>query len=504
MSRFVTPSSCDAVESECTLSYIFCTMDWTFNWCDVARATIDMLPDVALLEIFDSYVISLGYKKQTWHTLVHVCQKWRFVAFGSPRRLDLRLACEARTPVRETLDVWPLLPIVIYAHTLSTSTSVGNIVAGLEHNDRVCEMYITGVSRSRMENVWAALQQPFPALTRLEFLSQFLYEAAPVVPASFLDGSVPALQILWLDGTPFPGIPNFLLSATHLVYLSLTNIPHSGYFSPEAMVTALSVLARLECLEIAFDSPRSRPDQNSRRLPPQTRTLLPVLTELTFNGAAKYLEDLVAQVDAPLLDMLKIDFFHELIFDTLRLTQFISRTPNFRARDEARLKFRECDVAVKLPRTFYGSIRLRISCSESDLQLSSVAQVCSSSFPPTLILAVERLYIQSMHWEQPWEDDIEVSQWIELFRPFVAVKDLYFSSDFTPQIATALQELGESGAEVLPALEMLFFEEPLPSGPVQEALEQFVAARQLAGHPIAISPWEREEEGCDTDYESCE
>jgi hypothetical protein len=220
---------------------------------------------------------------------------------------------------------------------------------------------------------------------------------------------------------------------------------------------------------------------------------------LTFSGAVEYLEDLVAQVDAPLLDMLEIDFFYELILDTLRLAQFISRTPKFRAHDEARVKFYEFAVMVKLPRTFYGSIKLGISCSESDLQLSSLAQICSSSFPAALILAVERLYIQSMYWDQLWQDDIEDSQWIELFRPFVAVKDLYISSDFTPQIATALQELGESGTEVLPALEMLFFEEPLPSGPVQEAIGEFVATRQFAGHPIAISSWRREEDGYESD-----
>jgi hypothetical protein len=28
---------------------------------------------------------------QAWHTLVHVCRKWRTVVLGSPRRLDLRL-----------------------------------------------------------------------------------------------------------------------------------------------------------------------------------------------------------------------------------------------------------------------------------------------------------------------------------------------------------------------------------------------------------------------------
>ena len=470
----------------------------TVNWCDVARATIDMLPDVALLEIFDSYVIALGYKEQAWHMLVHVCRKWRYVAFGSPRRLNLRLECRVRTPVRDTLDVWPRLPIIISAQGYPT-WDVGNIVVALEHNDRICQMYIIDIPSSGREKVLAALQRPVPALTSLRFVFLSQKENVPVFPASFLGGSAPALQSLSLQHIPFPGLPKLLLSAIHLVDLSLWDIPHSGYFSPEAMVTALSVLTRLEGLAINFESPRSRPDQNSRRLPPQTRTLLPVLTRLTFNGAAEYLEDLVAQVDAPLLDRLKIDFFYEVTFDTLRLTQFISRTPNFRAHDEARLTFGECDVTVKLPRTFYGSITLGILCGESDLQLSSVAQVCSSSLPPAIIIAVERLYIQSMYWDQLWEDDIEDSQWLELFRPFVAVKGLYISSDFTPQIATALQELGDSTTEVLPALEMVFFEEPLPSGPVQEAIGGFVATRQFAGHPIAISPWRREEDGHESD-----
>ena len=473
----------------------------TVDWCDVAWATIDMLPDVALLEIFDFYVRDT-YKKQAWHTLVHVCRKWRYVAFGSPRRLNLRLVCGATTPVRDTLDVWPPLPIVIWPHAFSTTWDVGNIVAGLEHNDRICQMIIFDVPSSGTEKVLAALQQPFPALTYLKFVFQYQKENVPVVPASFLGGSAPGLQTLILNHVPFPGIPNFLLSATHLVHLRLSHIPHSGYFSPEAMVTALSVLTRLECLTIHFESPRSLPDQNSRRLPPQTRTLLPVITGLTFNGVAEYLEDLVARIDAPLLDKLEIDLSYELIFDTPRLTQFISRTPKLKTHDEARVRFYEWNVMVKLPRTIYGSIKLGISCSESDLQLSSLAQVCSSSFPPALILAVERLYIESVYCDRLWEDDIEDSQWIELFRPFAAVKELYISSDFTPQIATALQELGESGTEVLPALEMVFFEEPPPLGPVQEAIEEFVAAQEFADHPIAISPWDRDEDDYMSDYMS--
>ncbi|KAI0294216.1 hypothetical protein BC826DRAFT_1013037 [Russula brevipes] len=54
----------------------------------------------------------------------------------------------------------------------------------------------------------------------------------------------------------------------------------------------------------------------------------------------------------------------------------------------------------------------------------------------------------------------------------------------------ALQELPvERATEVLPALRNLAIEGVEASGPVQGAVEQFVATRQLAGHPVAVRPW---------------
>jgi hypothetical protein len=106
----------------------------TFDRCNIARVTINMLPDVALLRIFEFYL----YKKpiEAWRTLVHVSRNWRIVIFGSPRRLDLRLYCNARTPVREILDVWPPLPIVLWS-VGHEKRGVENILAALEHNDRI-------------------------------------------------------------------------------------------------------------------------------------------------------------------------------------------------------------------------------------------------------------------------------------------------------------------------------------------------------------------------------
>ena len=444
-----------------------------------------MLPDVALLAIFDFYV----YEKQieAWHMLVHVCRKWRNVVFGSPRRLGLRLRCTPSTPVKETLDVWPLLPIVIRARNLETFV-MDNILAALEHNDRICELELFLAASSQMEKVFTAMQQPFPALARLEL--EPIGETVPIVPASFLGGSAPRLHVLRLVSVSFPGLTKLLPSATHLVVLIFRHIPHSGYISPEAVVTCLSVLTRLESLDIGFGSPRSIPDRKSRRPLPPTRTLLPVLTKLAFQGVSEYLEDLVARVDAPLLGNLEITFFHQLTFHTPQLTRFISRTPKFKGHDEAHVFFSPWKVSVNFRQTRHEALKMEISCGQSDWQLSSLAQICSLSFPQALIPTVERLYIQIGFLQLYWKDDIEISQWLELFHPLTGVKHLYLSQELVPRIAPVLQELvRERMTEVLPALQVLFLEEPLPSGPVQEAIGQFVAARQLASHPIAVYRW---------------
>jgi hypothetical protein len=143
-----------------------------------------------------------------------------------------------------------------------------------------------------------------------------------------------------------PVIPDSFF-ATDLVDLSLSNIPHSGYMTPQAMATCLSTLTRLKSLSLNFQSPRSRPDPGRRCYPPASRrSVLTALTELRFTGVSEYLEDLVARIDAPLLHVLDIRFFFQLIFDTPQLAQFIDRTPMLNARDEAQVVFSDSGATV--------------------------------------------------------------------------------------------------------------------------------------------------------------
>ena len=450
--------------------------------------TIDVLPDVALLRIFDLYVDETE-QIEDWQTLVHVCRNWRYLVFQSPRRSGLKLHCTCTTPIMKKLDVWPPLPIVLlYSIHEMRDKSNSTILAALEHVDRICEFDIYRVPRRQLENILAAMQQPFPALTHLYLRPED--ETAPIIPDSFLSGSAPRLRTIYLDGAAFPGLPKLLLSATHLVILSLEAIPHSGYFSPEAMAIGLSSLTRLERLHLEFRSPQSRPDRDRRRPRPSTCPQLPVLTHFTFMGASEYLEDLVARIDTPILNILEITFFRHFAFDTSQLAQFISRTPRFKTLDKARVDIYERNVWITLPQGNGGKLELGMSFLQRNGRLSSLAQLCSLPFVHALFSTVEQLYIQDGSPPPRRQDDIDNNPWLEVLHPFIAIKSLCLSRAFVPRIADALQILaGESVTEVLPALRALFLDDPGPSGTVQENIGQFVAARQFVGHSIAVSLW---------------
>ena len=292
-----------------------------------------------------------------------------------------------------------------------------------------------------------------------------------------------------MEGIPFPGLPKILLSATHLVELRLEYIPHQGYFSPEAIVTALSTLTRLKRLWLLFESPQSRPDPEHQHPPPLTRSVLPNLGYFWFKGDSEYLEVVVAHIDTPQLKYLETTFFNDIVFDTPQLTQFISRTPTMEALEKAHVTFDSNAAVVELSSLTSGKYReleVIIPCSELDWQVSSMEQICTSCLPPlpTLDLRIDG----NPHYRQHWQANVDNVLWLRLLHPFTSVNNLYLSEEIARRIVPALQDLvGERATEVLPTLENIFLEEDQRSGPVQEGIQQFVTMRQATNHPIAVS-----------------
>ena len=448
--------------------------------------SIDILPNDVLLEIFDFYQSEevgsapddscpcTNKAIEAWQTLVHVCQRWRNIVFGSPSGLDLQLVCTTKTPARETLDVWPALPLCIRCDGEYQTESVDNINAVLERSDRVVDIKLDNIGRD-LEKVLVAMLKPFPELTELDLeahrddgLSRV--EAMPVLPNSFLGGSAPSLEVLWLNGIPFPGVPNLLLSAPYLVDLHLRNIPHYGYFSPGAMLTALSTLTSLKYFWLEFDSSQM---WSSQRPALPTHSVLPALTHFCFRGITGYLRDLVAHIDAPQLGCFSVLFYDQIEFGTPQLDQFICRTPRLKALENASVTYDREDEATRVS-------LWQPSFPEQDCISGSVLfdwEDCGD------------LYICEVPGLQ---DNLENRRWLELLHPFTSVKNLYLSEELVTIIVPALQELvGGRTTEVLPILQKIFLEGLQPSGPVHEAIGQFISTQQLTSYPIAVTHWEK-------------
>jgi hypothetical protein len=361
------------------------------------------------------------------------------------------------------------------------------------HRSRVCEIHLLDLKTPQWQQLFSGMLEQFPALTHLRLgRSQFsLAPPTPALPDGFLGESAPRLQSLELRCVPFPALPKLLLSANDLVHLTLEDIPDSAYISSKEIVTCLAVLANLKSLAINPDHTLYLPDGESRRSPPTTCAALPTLTHFHFAGYIEYLEDLVSGIDAPLLDSIDISLARAVSdFPQLELTRFIRRSTKFQPPNEIHVHLRRYCIQVKsLPQKlgFDEAFRLKNSF-ETDWVPSTLERVFVLLFPS--VDMVDHLYIYSFQYSRRGYSGM----WdMGFFHPFTAVKNLYVSKGLARCIALSLKELVEERvADVLPALESIFLEELQPSGPVQEAIGQFVAARQLLGRPVvAVSPWDR-------------
>ena len=420
-----------------------------------------------------------------------MCQRWRCLVFGSPRRLNLQLCYFTHSRcAKKTLDVWPpALPLLVHG----SISNEDNVIFGLKH--RISQINIgVNIGFNKFQDPYKAMQVPFPELKGL-YLSIRCRSDVPVLPDSFLGGSAPRLRYLYLGSIPFPGLPKLLLSTTQLVNLYLRDIPDSGYISPEAMATSLSMLTSLETLQLEFSSLHSHPDHKSLpRSLPSIRSVL-TLAHFRFKGASKYLDEFVARIDAPQLCGLFTTFFIGKKVKAPEFGLFISRTPTLGAYDEAHLIFDGPNALVRLrqshpePSEHDRTIKVEIECDEPCWRFSYMVQTCISSL--RLLLTMENLYIdyRDLDTLSVWEG----IEWLDYLRPFTAVKNLYLSELSSPLIALALKKLiGGRTTEVLPALQNVFLEGFSPSEPVEKGIARFISARQLIDHPVALFVWDKD------------
>ncbi|KAH8978441.1 hypothetical protein EDB92DRAFT_584304 [Lactarius akahatsu] len=459
------------------------------QWDQKRGLTIEALPNEVLLEVFDCHRLltldSASSGLWEWHRLAHVCQKWRAIVFASPHRLDLRLVYTYAKPVRESVDCWPALPIVIWYPTERlVPEDEGNVVAALRYPDRICEINLT-VTRSLLAKSFVLLRAPFPALERLRLRSQDTMRSL-ILPTAFLGGAAPRLHDIHLDSTAFPMLPQVLLSAHELVSLRLDDIPNSGYISPEFFATGLSVTTQLEYLKISFLSPiLQRNTASSTR----SHAVLPALTDFQFRGDVDYLENLATKIDAPALERFTVTLFEQSSFNIPQLSKFIGRTRTLRSPHQTSIELSEAEIVVthdfrlSSPSPSSGKFKLQVLYEEEDLQMATLVHI--SRQLSASLASPERLDVVASYDLFVWRDlgEADAVQWLEFLRLFPGVRRLEVSSTLASIVASAFEQVTRT-SDILPSLSELHMGGSQAS--TSSSIEGFAAVRERSGRPVSV------------------
>jgi len=179
----------------------------------------------------------------------------------------------------------------------------------------------------------------------------------------------------------------------------------------------------------------------------------------------------------------------DFISDATQLHQFVGRAQSLRLLNHAQVTFSDFTNTITLGSPARFVLDIEWDDDGPDQLLSSVTQICNDHF--SCLSQVDQLNIchdcGDPDIELQARNEVDRSQWLDLLRPFSGVRSLYVSDELVPPVAAALGELtGKRTMDVLPALENLCLDELEPSRSARDAVESFIAARQLSDRPIVV------------------
>ena len=453
-----------------------------------AKTPINNVDDDSLLQIFSCYRLEDEddwYLRLAWLNLVHVCRRWRNLIYDSWFHLNMGLLLTYDSPSIDTLSHLPPVPLDIdYSDRTRTITrnDEGNLRLGLQQRGRVRLVALR--ARSSTLRMWLKpMNDLFP---RLRDLSLWSTTTKRILVAPELL-QAPNLRHLSLHGVGLPKGLSSLSSMTALSTLSLTHIHEHWYFPPVYLVTQLQGLPYLEELSIGFAIPIPLSSSEGKLLPaPLLPVTLPTMRRLTFRGVSVYLDNLIAQINTPLLERLNLTLFSEIDFTLVNLTEFIHRTEGFECL-LARIIFKEDGASIaaqNYEQRVTRKLNLRVKCEPLDWQIDSATQVCNAL--GNVLSAVEELTLQLNGMPLDWEDELDSMQWHELLLPFVGVKKLYIGSSLTLELSLSLESVaGMLVLDLLPELEEL--EVHLEMGQSKDVFSLFIETRESVARPVHLS-----------------
>ena len=388
-----------------------------------------------------------------------------------------------------TLDHLPPLPLFVrYHYSRRFASSVEQdelgIYDALRLHGRIRHIELD-LSYPIWHNVLALMNENFPILERLSFQCPFsLYsvhrDIPPALPKAFL---APNLRQLYLFGFGPPKRLRALISTVSLVTLTLSITHTSSYFRPRLLVARLRSLPLLEELAIYFFISIPRPS-TERELLGENRDpiTLPSLKTLWFKGVGAYLESLVAQIRAPLLEKLTIWLFNQIALVLPHLFYLINNTKVFKLfRAYVTFYYHGVSIAVvgqdnrvRMPFLF------NVGCMPLDWQIDCSAQICHGLIP--MLSGVEELMLALNYLSIPTEmrnGAIDNATWHDLLRPFIAVKKLIISSGLFDELSRALQvDEVRSDPSFLPNLQSIHA--------AGNQFTSFTDSRQAMGRPVQV------------------
>ena len=377
----------------------------------------------------------------------------------------------------------------------NTDEDEDNIMAALKQSDRVTSVSLI-VTNSLLEKL-SAVERPFSELEELVLRSR---DSVPLtLPSAFRWGL--RLHTLHLARAAIPTLLELLSPCTGLVDLQLHQI---GYFSPDALATALSKMTHLQLLSLHFLSftlPR-----NYHGLPESSeRVVLLSLTCFKYRGTSNYLDGFLARIDAPRLRDIDIRFFSQPKMVAFHLARFINRIETQKSYRQADILSSEHAISISFTQPEAPlRFELHISCNLLARQLSSMAQIGIGL--SSVLLSVEDLCI-SVTRTKGGQDDSDREEWLNLTRPFIGTKWVHIVGEHSTNLVFALQHSQIRGETVLPSLCKFCIREPVPRyAPLRDAVASFIHSRWRLGHTIVLEYkglWINERHGTGTAFVQC-
>ena len=394
----------------------------------------------------------------------------------------MHIRCTNGSPIVDMLNHLPPLQLFLeyYGHPLTEQDESG-LYHALQLRDRVYRIDLS-LPPSILHKVFVLLDGQFPILEHLSLKFSATSKNSPplTLPKAFL---APTLRHLDLPSISPPRRLRVLTSTDTLVTLELNNIKTSSYFRPRLLVARLLYLPLLEGLSIGFSIPIPRPSRERELLGEQGAPVtLPSLKTLQFKGVGAYLESLVAQIRAPLLEQLSITLFNRITFALPHLSHLINITEVFKIPSAA-VGFDHNEVDVTMLGSKSASLVFRVMCQPMDWKIDCATQICHTFIPE--ISSVEQLTLHHEYRKIPteWRNrTIDSAMWHDLLRSFIGLKELSVGNGLLEELSHALQVDGVgSDPGFLPNLQFIKAEHNL--------FASFIDARQVVGRLVQFSYW---------------